>query len=93
MSRIDAIWIVVEVNPDMVTDEELNTVKDLCEDTQGKMYRIVTFALDSVGIEEILNNLKVSRARISYIKDGNGSPNEWKHYQVEEILPVEIAID
>jgi hypothetical protein len=60
----------------MVTDEELNTVKDLCEDTQGKMYRIVTFALDSVGIEEILNNLKVSRARISYIKDGNGSPNE-----------------
>lgn len=85
-SRVSSIGLVIEVDRKRIRQEELDSAHDLCEDTKGKLYRIITFWIDSEGIEELIENYGLLRARISYTLEQNRSANEWKHYQVEEIL-------
>ena len=85
-SRVSSIGLVIEVDRKRIGQEELDSAHDLCEDTKGKLYRIITFWIDSEGIEGLIKDYRLLRARISYKAENNRSANEGSHYQVEEIL-------
>ncbi len=85
--------LVVEVDPNQLIPEERDLANDICDWVDGKCYRIITFWIEDEGTEELVHTQGLIRARISYFIGNNRSPNDWQHYQVEEILPVETAID